>query len=193
MCCTVVCWIWVHEVRLKDQQHGPSLPGSLIDCLKKYFFNLEQLILLTGCIEHNVCVLGYTRETITSNILWWSYMMITTLTKLPLLSLSRQLGLVYRLWYACERLHTTPPHKKRLIVVGKWPLMHWFVCTLTCYFSQVPAKCTINDSFITSLIWSIFRKYCFKRFCQFPNGKSGCCFGSENMVKDGKLLVDLSK
>ena len=140
-----------------------------------------------------MCVLGYTRETITSNILWWSYMMITTLTKLPLLSLSRQLGLVYRLWYACERLHITPPHKKRLTVVGKWPLMHWFVCTLTCYFSQVPAKCTINDSFITSLIWSIFREYCFKRFCQFPNGKSGCCFGSENMVKDRKLSVDLSK
>ena len=59
----------MHEVRLKDQQYGPSLLGSLIDCLKKYFFNLEQLILLTGCIEHNVCVLGYTRETITSNIL----------------------------------------------------------------------------------------------------------------------------
>lgn len=167
--------------------------GTLTDYLKKYFFNLEPLILLIRCIEHNMCVLVYTRETITSNILWWSYMMVTTPTKMPLLSLSRQLGLEYRLWYACERLHITPPHKKRLTVVGKWPLMHWFVCTLIYYFSQVPAKCTINDSFITSSIWSIFREYCFKRFCQFPNGKSGCCFGSENMVKDRKLSVDLSK
>ena len=64
MCCSVVWRIWVHEVRLKDQQHGPSLPGTLSDCLKKYFFNLDFIILLTGCNEHNMCVLGYTRDTV---------------------------------------------------------------------------------------------------------------------------------
>ena len=54
----------MHEVRLKDQQHGPSLPGTLSVCLKRYFFNLEFIILLKGCNEHNMCVLGYTRDTV---------------------------------------------------------------------------------------------------------------------------------
>ena len=54
----------MYEVRLKDQQHEPSLPGTLSDCLKKYFFNLEFIILLTGCNEHNIYVLGYTSDTI---------------------------------------------------------------------------------------------------------------------------------
>ena len=54
----------MYEVRLKDQQHGQSLPGTLSDCLKKYFFNLEFIILLTGCNEHNIYVLGYTSDTI---------------------------------------------------------------------------------------------------------------------------------
>ena len=51
----------MHEVRLKDQLRGPSLPGTLSDCLKKY---LDFIILLTGCNEHNMCVLGYTRDTV---------------------------------------------------------------------------------------------------------------------------------